>query len=702
MQTRVKNSDAPETVNCGGKMDGSAKAFRHWEVILLVAVLFLSLMLRLWGLDQNRWGAEYYTAAVRSMAMSWHNFFYTAFDPTGFISVDKPPVALWLQVVSVKIFGFSPLSVLLPQVLMGVGSVWLLYHLVRRRFSASAALLATLFLAVTPIWVAVNRTNNTDTCLLFVLLLATWALMKAAEEGSRWLLLLSMAIVGLAFNVKMLAAYIVLPTFCLVYFIGAPRRWSRKFADLAMALLVLVVISLPWVLAYEFTPRDSRPFVGGSHDNSMLELVVGHNTVNRFFSPLKSPTVNTHGAEIKQAVAAEVKPVYGAGSDIPTSLRVLLSRKFVSTPAGPLRLAGGQLAAQTVWLLPFALMAIVMGIGQSRLTRPLTARHLAVLFWSCWIVTYGVVYSYLNGIIHYYYLSTLAPALAALAGIGIVNLWSYYRRKNAYAFLLPATLLLTAAWQYHIQTSALGLKSGQFTGSPIHWLNWLHFMLIGGTIIAVAGLVLILLPRTVNRLTSGLAVGLLAIGLLAIMILPGAWALSSLLIPGHGLIPSADLYRLIAFTGDNGPRMRYLLKHSESNSKLVKFLQANRKNERYLLVTTTTELAAPIIIKTGEAVLAKGGFHGIDPAVTPESLARMVKTGAIRFVMLGDVTMISRKMGSDTAEELMEQWVRANGKTVDPSLWQTRRMTHRGMELYDLRPSEEKMTRSRLPGPDSK
>jgi 4-amino-4-deoxy-L-arabinose transferase-like glycosyltransferase len=690
MQTRVKNSDAQETVDCGDKTDGSAKAFHRWEVILLVAVVFLALVLRLWGLNQNRWGAEYYTAAVRSMAMNWHNFFYTAFDPTGFISVDKPPVALWFQVASVKIFGFSPLSVLLPQVLMGVGSVWLLFHLVRRRFSASAALLAALFLATTPIWVAVNRTNNTDTCLLLVLLLATWALMKAAEQGSRWLLMLSMVIVGLAFNIKMLAAYIVLPTFCLVYMIGTPRRWTRKFVDLTLGFLVLVVCSLPWVLVYEFTPKDNRPFVGGSHKNSMLELVVGHNAVNHFFSPLKSPTVNKHSTEKRQAVAAGVKPVYGAGSDVTTSLRVLLSRLFVSTPAGPLRLAGGQLGAQTAWLLPFALIAIIIGISQSRFRRPLTARHLAVLFWSCWIVTYGVVYSYLNGIIHYYYLSTLAPAMAALAGIGIINLWIYYRRKNASSFLLPATLLLAAGWQFYIQTSALGLKSGQFTGSPIHWLNWLHFALIGGTLIAVAGLVLIHLERAATRLTTGLAAGLMTIGLLAILILPCAWALSSVLIPGHGLIPSADLYRLIAVTGDNGKSMRYFLKYSGSTSKLVTFLQANRKNERYLLMTSTTELAAPIIINTGEAVLARGGFHGIDPALTPESLARMVKTGAIRFVMLGDVTMISRGMGSDAAQAPVDRWVRANGKVVDPSLWQSLRMTYRGMELYDLRPAEEK------------
>jgi len=648
----------------------------------------LTLALRLWGMEQNGWGAEYYTAAVRSMAMNWHNFFYAAFDPTGFISLDKPPVALWFQVLSVKLFGFHPLSVLLPQVLMGVGSVWLLYHLVRRRFSALAALLAALFLAITPTWVAVNRTNNTDTCLLLVLLLAAWAVIKAAEEGSRLLLMLSIALVGLAFNVKMLAAYIVLPTFFLVYFIGTPQRWPRKFLDLTLAIFFLVVCSLPWVLAYEFTPKDSRPFVGGSHENSMLELVVGHNAINRFFSPLKNPVMNGPGPQAQQAVTAKVKPVYGTSSDAEYILRVLFSRMYMSGTAGPLRLVGGQPAAQTLWFFPFALMAIFIGLGQNHLQRPITFKYLAVLFWCCWLVTYVVVYSCMGGIIHFYYLSTLSPAIAALAGIGIADLWSYYRRKNGYAFLLPATLLLTTAWQLTIQAGAFGWSFPQLTGLTINWVNKLHIALLGGTLLAIAGLLLIYFLQTTSRITSFLARSLLAIGLAAILILPVTWALSSILIPGNRLIPSADLYRLIVVTGDHGPRIRRSLEQPGSNRKLIKFLKANRKDERYLLATSTTELAAPIIIKTGEAVLARGGFHGIVPAVTPESLARMVETGAIRFVMLGDVSTVSQKMNSDRAEEFADQWIRTNGKIVDPSLWQSYRMTRRGMELYDLRRSD--------------
>lgn len=685
VHTTVNRSDRPDAPYFSKTADGIDKDGHLREVIALATVLILALVLRLWGLDQNRWGNEYYTAAVRSMVMNWHNFFYTAFDPAGFISIDKPPVALWLQVISVKLFGFHPLSILMPQVLEGVGSVWLLFHLVRRRFGASAALLAALFLAITPVWVAVNRTNNTDSCLLLVLLLATWTLMKAAEDGNRRMLLLSMALIGLAFNVKMLAAFIVLPTFFMVYLIGAPQLWQRRFVDLAMATLILVVSSLPWVLAYEFTQVDGRPFVGSSRENSMLELVIGHNAFNRFVSPVKPLAANLRGPGTRQAAGTEVESASSTSPEAEPVTRALYSRLFVRTPTGPLRLANGQLAAQMAWLFPFAVMAIIICVGQIRLHRPLTATHLALLFWFCWTITYGVVYSYLGGIIHFYYLSTMAPALAALGGIGVVNMWSYYLRKDSYALLLPATLLVTAAWQLYIQASALGWSLNQFTELSNNWLRWLHIALTGGALVAAAGLLLIRFQSTSNQPTYGLAVGSLTIGLMAVLVLPVAWALSNVFLPGHGVLPSSDLYRLVAVSGNDGPRMRARLGQSVDISKLVAFLKANCKGERYLLATSTTQLAAQIIISTGEPVLARGGFHGLDPAVSSETLARMVDRREVRFAMLGDVATVSRMMGADAAGKSVADWIRANGKLVEHI---SRRASFKrsGMELYDLRP----------------
>jgi 4-amino-4-deoxy-L-arabinose transferase-like glycosyltransferase len=559
------------------------------------------------------------------------------------------------------------------------------FHLVRRRFSASAALLAALFFAITPVFVAVNRTNNTDSCLVLALLLAAWPLMKAAEEGNRRLLFLSMALIGLAFNIKMLAAFIVLPTFFLVYFLGAPQRWQRRIIDLTMATVVLAATSLPWVLAVELTPTDQRPFIGGSSRNSMLELLVGYNGIGRFVSRVKPPVNAGSEPETAQTASSAVQRAIDASTAGEPRPRSVLSRLFVKTPTGPLRLADGQLAAQVGWLSPLAVMALAIGAFQNRFRRPRSRTHLVLLFWFCWIVTYVVVYSYAGGIMHFYYLVTMAPALAALAGIGLEGLWSHYRQKGSLALLLPVTLLLTAAWELSIQASALGWTLDTLRERSGDWQGWLHIVLVVGTLVAAAGLLLILRLPASNRTVHALAKGSLALGLIALLAVPVAWALSSVLLPGQGVLPSADLYRLDSVSRNADARALGRFGRTVDTSKLVGFLKANRGGERYLLATSTAQLAAPIIISTGEAVMARGGFHGLDPAVPPEKLARMVETKQVRFVMLGDVAIVSRRMGATAAGKPIADWVRMNGKLVDPTLWRSFRSRSSG-ELYDLRP----------------
>ncbi len=659
--------------------DAESAATGFVEAMALLAILALSLFLRLWGLEQNGWGAEYYTSAVRSMAANWHNFFYVAFDPAGFISVDKPPVALWLQVASVKLFGFEPLSVLVPQAVMGAASVGVLYLLVRRRFSAAAGLLAALFLAITPVFVAVNRTNNTDSCLVLVLLLAAWALLKAAEEGRRPLLLLSMALVGLAFNVKMLAAFIVLPTFFLAYLAGAPHPLRRRILDLMLAGVVVVATALPWMLFYELTPVDQRPFVGSSTRNSMLELAVGHNALGRF--AMRSKTSDGAG---RNSVARQ--PAIGASSTAgpeTTGERrrdSMLQRLFVRAPTGLSRLINGQLAAQAGWLLPLAVMALVISAFQSRIRRPPTPAQLNLLFWFCWMVTYGLVYSYAGGIIHFYYLSTFGPALAGLAGIGVAGLWECHRRKGWQAVLLPVTLLMTAAWQLYLQADALGWNPASLLGPPGDWLGWLHAVLTVGTLAATAMLLVRSQPGGVIAKCG------LATGLVALLAIPTAWALSSVLIPGYGMVPSADLYRLSPDLRNPDLRPRGRFGHNADIAKLADFLVANRNEEKYLLATTTTQIAAPIIIHTGQPVMAMGGFHGLDPAMTPEEIARLAENRQVRFVLLGDASIVSRRMGADAAGRPVAEWVRTNGKPVPAQSWRSPAGGGSSAVLYDLRP----------------
>src|SRR5919202_1193312 len=250
------------------------------HLLALTAVLVLSAFLNLFRLTDAGYGNTYYAAAVKDMLTSWHNFFFVSFD-AGFVSVDKPPLGLWVQAASAYLFGFNGLSLLLPQAIAGVLSVALLYHLVSRVFGPVAGLVAALALAVTPISVAVQRNNVMDALLILALLLAAWAFFIAAERGSLGWLLLGSVVVGLGFNIKMLQAFLILPAFYLLYLLAAHTSWRQRFVHLGAATVVLLAVSLSWAVAVDLTPPGERPYVGSSPDDSVLGLIVGYNGFDR-------------------------------------------------------------------------------------------------------------------------------------------------------------------------------------------------------------------------------------------------------------------------------------------------------------------------------------------------------------------------------------------------------------------------------------
>ncbi|HZR44554.1 MAG TPA: glycosyltransferase family 39 protein, partial [Ktedonobacteraceae bacterium] len=252
-----------------------------WSRMGLGAVMLISIFMNFYQLGQNGFGNLYYAAAVRSMLDNWHNFFFVSLDPGGFVTVDKPPLGFWLQTISAKIFGFTAFSVLLPQALAGVLSVGVLYHLVRRRFGVVAGLLASLALALSPISVVTNRNNTIDSTLALALLLGAWAVLKAAETGRlRWLLL-SAAMVGIGFNIKMMEAYLVIPAYGLLYLLAAPKSLWKRIGHLAIAAVLLLAISLSWAVAVDLTPAAQRPYVGSTQNNSEISLAVGYNGIER-------------------------------------------------------------------------------------------------------------------------------------------------------------------------------------------------------------------------------------------------------------------------------------------------------------------------------------------------------------------------------------------------------------------------------------
>ena len=643
----------------GRPFAGSAPA----EGVLLVLLVAVALGMRVWAIELNGWGNEYYAAAVRSMSASWHNFFYVAFDPAGFISVDKPPLALWVDVASVRAFGFRPASLLLPQAVEGTLAVLVLYAIVRRHHGVFAGLMAGFFLALSPVNVAADRSSNTDSLLVLVLLLAAWLLLRAAETGRRSTLLLAFALVGVAFNVKMFAAYIVVPVFASVYFLTTPEPWLRRGLALLVAGGMTLAVSLPWVLFVEATPADARPFVGSSTRNSALDLAVGYNGISRLGvrAPRAASSTGVDNADGARSTAA------ASGE---SSARSRIARLFVRVPIGPLRLGDGHLAAQALWLLPLALVAPVAGVARRVWRRPFAGADCTVLLWTVWLVVYALVYSYAGGIFHFYYMSALAPAVAALAAIGMATLWSWYREGRARGALLPCALLATAAWQFFVHTEALG----DVDAAAPTWMREIGWTVVGGAALA-AGALGAALALKIWRGRRVLQTGALAVGGCALLVLPIAWALSSVLVPTNGVLPSADLLRL------DGTARTTAAARERFVAQLVAFLRANRHGERYLLATSTYQLAAPIIIATGEPVMARGGFHGLDPALTPEKLAALVAAGQVRFATLGDVSAISRRMGSGQVDVVA--WIRAHGTLVDPALW--RGSGPRAIVLYDLR-----------------
>jgi 4-amino-4-deoxy-L-arabinose transferase-like glycosyltransferase len=597
----------------------------------MAAVVAVAAGFRLWGLDRNGFGNLYYAASVRSMLKGPANFLFAAFDPVGLVALDKPPVAVWIQAASAGVFGYRGLSMLVPQALMGAASVALTYDLVRRAFGAGAGLLAGLFLAVTPICVAVDRTNLPDTALVFVLLLAARALAAAVETGRRWPLLLSAALVGVGYNIKMLAAFVVLPTFALVYLVAAPVGLATRLGRLAAAGVVLVVVALSWSLAVELTPATRRPYLGGSRTNSAFELALGYNGLDRILGSLRLWGSSPGG---------------GAGPPSPSA-----PPPFDGVP-GALRFAGPVMAAQVTWLAPLALIGAAaawpFGRGAGGSGRPIRA---AWLLWVGWLGTHWVVFSFARGVLHEYYTIVMGPAVAALAGAGSFALWDGWRRGGWRTLLLPLALVATLAWQ--------GYVLGRFPD----WRRWLWPAVLTGVGIGAAGLLAARALRG-RRATAAGESWAAGVALAALLICPVAWSLIPVRAKGDPMMPLADPSALAdPVPGVPLPGRPAFELDAHGTRKLADFLRANRHGEPIAMASVESFLAAPLIIEADLPAVALGGFSGNDRAVTVARFAEMVRAGQVRFVLLAP--------GEGLANAALLNWIVRHGRPVDPGLWRS-------------------------------
>lgn len=700
---------------------------RKPDWILAVAALTAA-VLNMYGIWNDAYANAYYTAAVTSMLQSFHNFFYASFDPGGYVTVDKPPLTFWIQTISAKLFGVHGWSVILPQALAGVGSVLLVYALVKPSFGRLAARLAAFAAACTPVAAAVSRTNNVDSLLVFTLLAATWLLFKAVRTGRWGWAVGAFAVVGLGFNEKMMQAYMVLPAFYLFYLLAFRASWRRKLAVLAGSTAALIVVSLGWGVYVDSVPKDQRPYVGSSQTNSVLELALGYNGLSRLTgdrnvggpgggggmpggfggqgmtdrrddggafrqdgdrqaqgdgTSARSGQTQGEGASGRNArtaagsgpsgQAAEGDGSFGnapGGADSPagqppgsgTDGQGGFQGGFPGGPSGnfgfaraggggggmfnmgakgPLRLFQSELSGQASWMIPFAGIAAVGILAGIRRKRALDAKQRETLFWLAWLLPVMGFFS-VAGFFHQYYLIMLAPPAAALTGAGWSELWALYRDRAGWrGWLLPAAVAVTTAFQVYVlypYNDRIGIM-------------WPVAVGVLGFALAITLAARLWTPRRAYYA----AVAALAVLLLA----PLYWSATPIVYGQNSQLPAAGPSYEAGFGG--GGRGNSV---ANINEGLYQYLKAHNTGEKFLFATPAINTAEAYVIRTGEAVMAMGGFSGNDPILTVDKLKGMVEDGTVKYFYLSSG-------GGRGGNSEVTRWIQENGTEIPSSQYET-------------------------------
>ncbi len=679
-----------------------------WVRPSLVALLVGTGILYLWGLDRSGWANSFYSAAVQAGTKSWKAFFFGSFDSSNFITVDKPPAALWVMDISARLFGVNSWSILVPQALEGVATVGLLYACVRRWFPPGAALLAGAVMALTPVAALMFRFNNPDALLTLVLTGAAYATIRALEAGrTRWMVLAG-TLIGFGFITKMLQALILMPVLALVYLLAGPPKLGRRIVQLVYTGIALIVSAGWWVAVVELTPASDRPYIGGSTDNSLLNLIFGYNGIGRLSG-------NETGSV--------------GGGTTPGSMW---------GPTGWNRLFLKSMGGQISWLIPGALVGLVAVLWLTRRAPRCDRVRAAFLLFGGWLLLTGAVFSFAQGIIHPYYTVALAPAVGALVGMGASVLWR--RRVELLPRLaLAAAVLATIAWAFVL------------LGWSPHWYPALRWIILCVGI--AAALAIVLLPRARAVLAAG--AGGLAIA--AIITGPAAYSLETAATPAAGAIPSAgpavqgggvgpgggfggfgggggrpggfggggSFTVPKGFTLPNGirlprsftiPRSVFrggaggfpgpggfpgagggpgfgggrrgfggapgggggaggLLNPSTPAAQVTALLRADASKFSWVAATTGANSAAGFQLASGDPVMAIGGFNGTDPAPTLTEFEADVAEGKIHYYIGGGGIFGGFRggNGSTDASEI-SAWVASHftARTVD------------GTTLYDL------------------
>ena len=622
-----------------------------WARAALLALLVATAGLYLWGLTRNGYANSFYSAAAQAGSESWKAFFYGSSDAANAITVDKPPASVWLMALSVRLLGLSSLSILLPQVLLGVASVYTLHVTVRRGFGAVAGLIAGLTLALTPVAVLMFRFNNPDALLVLLMTLGAWATMRALEHGSvRWMALMGV-FVGLGFLTKTLQVLLVVPAFGLVWLLAANTTVRRRITGGVVAAATFVLSAGWWVAVVELVPASMRPYIGGSQSNSFLELTFGYNGIGRL-----------NGDE-----AGSVGGGQGWGE------------------TGLLRMFSDSVGGQISWLLPAALILLVAGLWLAGRARRTDTTRAAYLLWGGWLVVTLVVLSFMAGIFHEYYTVALAPAIAALVGMGCVDLWRQRER------LVPRVVLAVAALATGVWGCLLLTRTGSYG-------LWLPTLVLAGALLTATGVLL------VHRLDRGLIAGLVLAALVTGFAGQAAYAgttvtkqvTGSIVVagpqtggpgggpggggPGDGGAPPA-MPGTTATAQDGGPGgpgagggpggpgggMGGLLDATSPSSEIVDALTDDADSYTWVAAAVGSQNAAGLQLATELPVMSIGGFNGSDPSPTLEQFQQYVADGEIHYLVAATGPGGGGGPGGDGTQNTsgrIVEWAAANFDTV--------------------------------------
>ena len=589
----------------------------------LMGLLVATAVLYTWGLGASGWANSFYAAAVQAGTKSWKAFLYGSFDPSNFITVDKSPGALWVMELSGRIFGFNSWSMLVPEALEGVATVGLVYLAVRRWFTPGAGLLAGAVTALPPAAALMFRFNNPDALMVMLMALAAYATVRAVEGPRvRWAVLAGAA-VGFAFLAKMLEAFLVVPALGALILLAGYGPLRSRLRQLLYGAAALLVSAGWWLLLVTLTPAADRPYVGGSQDNSIWNLLFGYNGFGRL-------TGNETGS------------VGGGGTGGQWG------------PTGLTRLFGAEMGTQASWLIPAALILLVTGLVVTRRAPRANRTRAGLLLWGGWLVVAGLSISLGKGIIHPYYTVALAPAIGGLIGAGGSLMWANRDRFAARAVLAVA-VATTAVW-----AAALLDRTPE-------WLPWLRPTVLVTGLIGAAGLLLskqTARRRSLEAIGGGLAVA-------ACLAAPLAYGIDTANTPHSGAIPSAG--PTSASTGGGpggfgGPGRRAnfargnfagnfpgnfpgnfargnlagpnagpagaaggLLNASRPSAAMVALLESNASKYEWVAATVGANDAAGYQLATGDAVMAIGGFNGTDPDPTLAQFENLVRHGKVHY-----------------------------------------------------------------------